>query len=103
MHCASSPECNIKVLITGTCKRGALGIRVDCKMENKVVGLEFELLKTQQHSLLSLDTCVELQLLTYETESVCIAEANHWVTKELILQEYADVFTGLGCFPGEYR
>ena len=34
MHCAtSSRECNIKVLITGTCKRGALGIRVDCIME----------------------------------------------------------------------
>ena len=69
--------------------------------ENKVVGLEFELLKTQQHSLLSLDTCLELQLLTYEAESVCMAEANHWVTKEQIVQEYADVFTGLGCCPGK--
>lgn len=35
-------------------------------------------------------------------QSVCVAEANHWVTKEQILQEYADVFTGLGCFPGKY-
>ena len=54
--------------------------------ENKVVGLELELLKTQQHSLLSLDTCLELQLLTYETESVCMTEANHWVTKEELEQ-----------------
>ena len=38
--------------------------------ENKIVELEFELLKTQQHSLLSLDTCLELQLLTYETVSL---------------------------------
>ena len=28
VHCASSPECNIKVLITGTCKRGALDMCV---------------------------------------------------------------------------
>lgn len=32
-----------------------------------------------------------------------MAEAHHWVTKERILQEYADVFTGLGCFPEEYE
>ena len=39
VHCASSPGCNIKVLITGTCKRGALGIRVDCIMEDKYSSL----------------------------------------------------------------
>ena len=33
VHCASSLECNIKVYITGTCKRGALGIHVDYIME----------------------------------------------------------------------
>ena len=33
---------------------------------------------------------LELQLLTYETESVCMAEANHWETKEQIVQEYAN-------------
>ena len=38
--------------------------------ENGVVGLEFDLLKTQQNSLLSLDTCLDLHLLTYERVSV---------------------------------
>ena len=33
VHCASSPECNIKVLITGTCKRGTLDMCVVCIME----------------------------------------------------------------------
>ena len=31
-----------------------------------------------------------------------MTEAHHWVTKEWILQENADVFSGLGCFPEEY-
>ena len=31
-----------------------------------------------------------------------MAEAHHWLTKEQILQEYADIFSGLGCFPVEY-
>ena len=33
VYCTPSPECNIKDLITGNCKRGAQSIRVDCIME----------------------------------------------------------------------
>ena len=35
-------------------------------------------------------------------ESVCLAEARQKVSKEQVLKDYHDVFSGLGCLPGEY-
>ncbi|KAL5489020.1 hypothetical protein EMCRGX_G018062 [Ephydatia muelleri] len=57
---------------------------------------------SKQHTLLSLDTCINLQLLSFETESICVAEACQHLSKEQILRDYADVFEGLGSLPGEY-
>ncbi|KAL5477674.1 hypothetical protein EMCRGX_G024499, partial [Ephydatia muelleri] len=64
--------------------------------------LVFELLETKHHTLLSLDSCLGLQLLSYESESVCLAEASQGLSKEAILNSYQDVFKGTGCLPGEY-
>ena len=65
--------------------------------------LIFEVLETKHCSLLSLDSCLELHLLSYEEESVCLAEARQKVSKEQVLQEYGDLFSGLGCLPGQYH
>ena len=64
--------------------------------------LVFELLETKHHTLLSLDSCLGLQLLSYESESVCLAEASQGLSKEAILNSYQDVFKGTGCLPGKY-
>ena len=42
VHCASSLECNIKVLITGTCKRGALPFHVESRHQNKLKAMIFQ-------------------------------------------------------------
>ena len=66
------------------------------------IALTFEVLETKHHTLLSLHSCLELCLLSYEMESVCLAEARQKVSKEQVLKDYHDVFSGLGCLPGEY-
>ena len=68
----------------------------------EVTTLRFELLETSHHSLLSLQTCLDLKLLSYEVESVCLVEAHNKLTKDQIVADYPEVFRGLGLFPGEY-
>ena len=70
--------------------------------QEKPMWLEFELLETKHPTLLSLDTCLNLQLLSYEAESVCMAEATQSLTKETILKDYKDLFSGIGALPGVY-
>ena len=62
--------------------------------------LEYEILETKHHTLLPLDTCLGVQLLSYEAQSVCMAEATQSLTREAILRDYQDVFSGIGCLPG---
>ena len=64
--------------------------------------LEFEVLDTKHHSLLSLDTCLKLGLLKYNTEEVCIVHSDQELTHSRICEEYLDLFSGIGCLPGEY-
>ena len=56
--------------------------------QEEVTWLEFEILDTKHHTLLSLDTCLGLQLLSYDAESVCMTEATHSQTREAILRDY---------------
>ena len=54
-------------------------------------------METKQHSLLSLKTCVDLNLT--------VNDSVHMVADkplENILAEYDSVFKGIGCLPGEY-
>ena len=71
--------------------------------EGQLSELEFEILDTKHRTLLSLDTCLNLQLLSYDAEWVCVTEAVQRITKESIMQDYKDVFSGTGCLDGEYE
>eukprot|EP00731_Ephydatia_muelleri_P030026 Em0021g549a len=71
--------------------------------QGKLTELEFEILETKHHTLLSLDTCLNLQLLSYEAECVCLAEAGEGLTKERVVEDYTDVFSGTGCLASEYN
>ena len=41
--------------------------------DGKWTELLFEVMDSKQHTLLSLDTCINLQLLSFETESICMS------------------------------
>ena len=55
--------------------------------------LYFEVLDTKQHSLLSLDSCLNLHLLQYNVEDVHLTGENH-VTREWIVREFPGLFQG---------
>ena len=71
--------------------------------EGKSKQLGFEVLKTRHHTLISLDTCLQLELLSYRVEKVNLVAEHSPLTKEKVLMEFGDVFSGVGCLPGEYQ
>ena len=70
--------------------------------EEQTQTLLFEVLKSEHHSLLSLDTCLTLKLLTYKPEEVSVVNSGCKITKQQILSQFADLFTGVRCLSGEY-
>ena len=60
-------------------------------------------LKTRHHTFISLDTCLQLELLSYRLEKVNLVAEHSPLTKEKVLMEFGDVFSGVGCLPGEYQ
>ena len=69
-----------------------------CIHEGKNYELDFQVVNVDQKPLLSATTCEQLGLLT-----VHMSQTVHSVRETDIMTEYADVFTGLGCLPGEYH
>ena len=69
-----------------------------CIHEGKNYELDFQVVNVDQKPLLSATTCEQLGLLT-----VHVSQTLHSVRETDIMTEYADVFTGLGCLPGEYH
>ena len=57
----------------------------------------FDVVETKHATLLSLDTCLQLNLITMG-EQVHLIE----VKVEALIKEYEDIFIGSGCLPGEY-
>ena len=61
--------------------------------EEQTQTLLFEVLKSEHHSLLSLDTCLTLNLLTYKLEEVSVVNSSCKITKQQILSQFEDLFT----------
>eukprot|EP00731_Ephydatia_muelleri_P005418 Em0002g1594a len=72
----------------------------------RVHQLRFEVLRTRHCSLLSLDTSLMLELITYTVwygSNLCIGGRQR-ITKDGLLGKFLDVFSGVGCLPdGRYR
>jgi hypothetical protein len=75
-----------------------------CEHNGKQYSLEFQIVETKQKSLLSAETCEKMNIiqLNETVHSVSKMQQNE-LTKNYILDEYKDVFSGLGCLPGEYH
>jgi hypothetical protein len=61
----------------------------------------FYVLKTKNISLLSVDACLDLGLLTVKPEWVNLVTSPSDIHE--ILDTYHEVFEGIGCLPGEYK
>lgn len=71
-----------------------------CQVELVGKRYDFYVLNTKSHSLLSVDTCLDLGLLNIRQEWVNVVSSSG---VEDILDNYQDVFSGLGSLPGEYQ
>lgn len=75
-------------------------------MQNNTECLNFYIVDTDQTALLSAEACELLGLLTVNTvNSVDILTKDSYepLTRSQLLDDYKDVFEGLGSFPGEYK
>lgn len=72
--------------------------KLNCKLNGNTHELEFQVVDIDQIPLLSAKTCEHLGLLT-----VHVNQNVYSVEQTDIVAEYPDVFTGLGCLPGEYH
>lgn len=63
--------------------------------------LIFEVVKTRHATLLSLDTCLKLDLIAVSEHVSLVEDRTNDI--DAAITEYADVFTGLGCLPSEYN
>ena len=66
--------------------------------KNKYVPIEFEIVKDKLTPLFGLKACLELNLISRLFSLNC-----ENTSSEEILENYRDVFEGLGCLPTEYR
>ena len=79
--------------------KGRCELQIEVSSEQ--LSLAFEVVETKRATLLSLDTCLKLQLITIN-EVVHLVDSSPNKDVNVLLQECDDVFTGLGCLPGEY-
>ena len=83
--------------VKGQCK-------IECRYKKQCHKLVFYLVNTDASPVLSLRSCIEMNLikLVLSTE-IKPGNVGQGMTKEQVLDDYKDVFTGIGLFPGEYR
>ncbi|KAL5481461.1 hypothetical protein EMCRGX_G021622 [Ephydatia muelleri] len=92
------------VMYDGSVRKSLGGCHLQIEVaERKVKSLYFEVMKSNHHSLLSLDTCLTLNLLSYKIGTVYAIQEEQKVTRLQVLEEFDDVFGGLGSLPGEYE
>ena len=63
--------------------------------------LMFEVVEIKNATLLSLDTCLQLQLIAVG-EEVHLVDEQAENKVEALIKEYEDMFNGMGCLPGVY-
>ena len=80
-----------------------------CEHKGNVYNVQFHVVEVEAPAVLSAQTCKEMGSLarihqlqdSQPKEQHCILECPT-VTNQNILNEYSDLFQGLGCIPGEH-
>ena len=69
------------------------------RYKNKKEDIRFFIVETQVESVLSGETCLKLGLL----KRMYKLGAQESPEKSVRLEDYPELFTGLGCLPGQYK
>lgn len=78
-----------KLMVKGTCT-------LTCKYKERDMLLDFYIVDTQAPPVLGLQACLNMDLI-----KLVLSVAASPLDKETVMQEYGDVFKGIGLFPGE--
>ena len=71
---------------------------VEVRHGQAVLQLVFQIVNSSQKPLLSAQSCQDLGLITVHSLSEVVSANN-----DPLIEKYADVFVGIGCFSGEYH
>ena len=80
---------------------------IECQVQdlkfNEMHMVRFFVAKTHKQAVLGLQTCLDFNLIKVQTEHLRNLQSDQYqpLTKEIILQQYSDLFTGYGKFEGE--
>ena len=74
---------------------------LNLRESGQVQTLMFEVVETKNATLLSLDTCLQLQLIAV-AEEVHLEDEQAEKKVVALIKKYEDVFNGMGCLPSVY-
>lgn len=76
-------------------------VKLDCKKGERNANVTFMVTDTKSEPLLGLEACIELGLIQKVDKVSTVGLVPE--TKQDWINNYKDVFTGLGCLPGKYK
>ena len=89
---------------------GMLNAVVEHPRTHRKFDINFYIAENHRQPILGLDACLKFDLLSIVEENICAVQQTQTaqqlvpmatVTREFVLQEYSDLFEGLGEMPGE--
>ena len=98
---APDPSMKVFKLYDNTTIKSMGHTRMKCKTNSKRIYIHFEIIKENDTSLLSGSAAEALGLIKFDENIFQLKAIN--LTKEQVIKEYKDVFTGLGKMPGFYH
>ena len=91
------------VMYDGSIRKSLGGCHLQVEeAERKVKSLYIEVMRSNHHLLLSLNTCLTLNLLSYKVVTVYAIQEEQKVTRLQVLEEFDNIFGGLGSLPEGY-
>jgi hypothetical protein len=80
---------------------GMIEADVEHSRTHRKFRINFYIAENHEQPILGLDSCLKFDLLSVVEENICAVQPTPTVTQEFVLQEYSDLFEGLGALPGE--
>jgi hypothetical protein len=82
---------------------GMIEADVEHPRTHRQFSINFYIAENHEQSILGLYDCLKFDLHSIVEENICAVQPTPNVTQEVVLQEYSDLFVGLGALPGEVR
>jgi len=98
------PECTLRMFSDQVLPvQGTAICRLHDHASRKVREVEFYVTGSHKDPIIGLPTCLDFNLIKVKSEHICEmkSDKDEPLTNETVLEQYADLFSGFGKFPGE--